>query len=61
MTIIDIVTGTPLSPSPHGIDCLGNGSWLGYECCCDECGHFLTCFPGEKLWIDSNDMRGDCE
>ena len=34
-----------LTPSPQGRDCLGNGSWPGYECCCDECPHYLTCFP----------------
>ena len=42
------VTGTPLTPSPGGRECLGNGSWVGYECCCDECDHFFTCFPEEK-------------
>ena len=34
-----------LLPSPQGRDCLGNGSWPGYECQCDECGHYLVCFP----------------
>lgn len=34
-----------LTPSLGGKECLGNGNWLGYECCCDECDHFLTCFP----------------
>ena len=34
-----------LSPSLGGKECLGNGDWPGYECCCDECPHYLTCFP----------------
>ena len=38
-------TGTPLTPSWHGCDCLGNGQWPGYECCCDECNFYLNCFP----------------
>ncbi len=41
-------TGTPLTPSWHGIECLGNGDWPGYECRCDECPHYLTCFPDWK-------------
>ena len=35
----------PLAPGYHGKDCLGNGSYPGVECCCDECDFFLTCFP----------------
>ena len=38
------VTGTKLTPSYHGRECLGNGSWVGYECCCDECDYYLLCF-----------------
>lgn len=38
-------TGTQLTPSYHGKDCLGNGEHPGIECCCDECGYFLVCFP----------------
>lgn len=34
-----------LTPSFHGRECLGNGEWPGYECCCDECDHYLACFP----------------
>lgn len=34
-----------LTPSPGGRECLGNGSWPGYECQCDECDDFLTCYP----------------
>lgn len=41
-------TGTPLAPSFHGEDCLGNGEHPGIECCCDECEHYLTCFPDWK-------------
>lgn len=38
-------TGVKLTPSWHGKECLGSGDWLGYECCCDNCDHFLVCFP----------------
>ena len=41
--IIDI-TGTPLTPSKQGRECLGNGEHSEYECCCDECDYFLYCF-----------------
>lgn len=34
-----------LTPSYHGEDCLGNGEHPEYECCCDECDHYLICFP----------------
>ena len=39
--IID-VTGVELTPGDPDV-CLGNGE-LGFECCCDECDHFLFCF-----------------
>ena len=45
--IID-VTGTPLTPSNQGSECLGNGEHPEYECCCDECDYFLICFPQYK-------------
>lgn len=35
----------PLAPSSGGKECLGNGTWPGYECQCDECDHCLECFP----------------
>ena len=35
----------PLTPSPQGRDCLGNGTHEGYEIACDNCDHFLECFP----------------
>lgn len=41
-------TGPPLTPSYHGRECLGNGHNGGYECCCDNCDHFLFCFPEFK-------------
>ena len=41
-------TGTPLTPSFHGKDCLGNGEHPGIECCCNECDHYLACFPAGK-------------
>lgn len=34
-----------LTPSYHGKDCLANGENAGYECACDECDHYLECFP----------------
>ena len=33
-----------LTPSWHGEKCLGNGEHE-YECRCDECDHYLECFP----------------
>lgn len=51
--LIDPSTGIKLTPSPAGRECLGNGEWPGYECCCDECDHYLTCFPEHaavKIW-----------
>lgn len=39
------VTGAKLTPSYHGKECLGNGEFVGYECCCDECDHYILCFP----------------
>lgn len=41
-------TGTRLTPSLHGKDCLGNGTHQNIECCCDECDYFLDCFPEEE-------------
>ena len=37
---LDPSTGIKLTPSPGGRECLGNGMWVGYECCCDECDFF---------------------
>lgn len=38
--------GPPLTPSPHGRECLGNGSWPGYPCQCPGCDWYPTiCFP----------------
>ena len=41
-------TGTKLTPSWHGAECLGNGEHPGIECCCDECDYYLVCFPDWK-------------
>lgn len=41
---LDPSTGIKLTPSPAGRECLGNGTWVGYECCCDECDFFLQCY-----------------
>ena len=38
-------TATPLTPSFHGKDCLGNGNWPGHAYRCNGCQHYLTCFP----------------
>ena len=40
--VIDI-TGIELTPGKPAL-CLGNGK-KDFECCCDECGYFLSCFP----------------
>lgn len=45
MDMIDPSTGTELRPSYKGKDCPGNGEHPGIECCCDECDHYLSCFP----------------
>ena len=40
--IVDI-TGIELTPGKPDV-CLGNGEH-NFECCCDECDHYLLCFP----------------
>ena len=45
---LDPGTGTKLTPSPGGRECLGNGTWIGYECCCDECDYLSYCFGNEE-------------
>ena len=35
----------PLTPSPGGKECLGNGTWPGYQCECPDCDFYETCFP----------------
>ena len=40
--VIDI-TGIELTPGEPTV-CLGNGE-QGFDCCCDECGYYLSCFP----------------
>jgi hypothetical protein len=36
----------PLTPSPAGRECLGNGTWPGYPCQCPGCDWYETvCFP----------------
>ena len=37
-------SGTPLAPGNPNL-CLGSGGRDYFECCCDECPHFLKCFP----------------
>ncbi|MBQ7345017.1 MAG: hypothetical protein IJW45_03015 [Oscillospiraceae bacterium] len=44
----DPATGIILTPSFHGIDCLGNGEHPDLECCCDECDYYLACFPDQR-------------
>ncbi len=43
----DLTMDPPLSPGEPDI-CLGNGENPKYECCCDECDEYLTCFPTPK-------------
>ena len=43
--LFDPSSGVELRPSYHGQDCPGNGEHPGIECCCDECDHYLSCFP----------------
>lgn len=42
--IIDPCTGAELRPGDPD-RCQGNGSHPDYECCCDECDHYLDCYP----------------
>ena len=37
------ITGVELMPGEPAA-CVGNGE-QGFECCCDECDYFLSCFP----------------
>ena len=37
-------SGTPLAPGNPSL-CMGSGGREYFECCCDECPHFLKCFP----------------
>lgn len=37
-----------LTPSYHGKDCLANGENSKHGCACDECDHYLECFPDHK-------------
>ena len=46
---MDPGTGMLLKPGFLGKDCPGNGMQPGVECCCDECDHFLTCFPQWRI------------
>lgn len=34
-----------LTHSPNGEKCKGNGLNKNVECMCDECEHYLECFP----------------
>ena len=48
------VTEILLTSGFHGKDCLGNGEHIKYECCCDECDHYLECFPEYYDYVYSN-------
>ena len=48
---IDPGTGTPLLPG-RPTECYGNGEHEGFECCCDECAHYLACFPEHQKEIN---------
>jgi len=43
------VTGTVLIPGNQGVDCLGNGTNPGVECCCDECDYMLCCLQTHDM------------
>lgn len=47
----------PLNPSHHGKECIGNGEREGIECQCDECPHYLDCFPDWKEAVYGNAAR----
>lgn len=34
-----------VTPSSNGEKCIGNGLNKDVECMCDECDHFLECYP----------------
>ena len=50
---IDASADPPLTPSWHGEECLANGEHPGIECCCDECEHYLECYPDWEEQIDA--------
>ena len=56
--LIDI-TGTELTPGNLGKDCLGNGTYKGQECCCDECDYMLCCIDEnwKKACISCKEMN----
>ena len=41
-----------INPSHHGEECLYNGEHDDFECCCDECDHYLFCFPDWAEYIE---------
>lgn len=44
-------TGAILTPGfPE--NCQGNGEHSDFEICCDNCDHFLTCFPEYQGEVD---------
>ena len=55
---IDAGAGVELTPSWHGQDCQSNGEHPGIECQCDECDHFLDCFPDWQEHL-SDDQKID--
>ena len=54
--LIDPATGILLTPSYHGAECAGNGA-DGGEYCCEECDHFLICFPDWRELAQLPDPR----
>ena len=55
---VDPGTGTPLIPGKRD-ECFGNGEHEGFECCCDECDHFLECYPEHQADLEEalEDLR----
>lgn len=55
---IDPCTGVQLMPGFHGEECPGNGQHPGQECCCDECDHYLECFPEWSFAVEGQCSSG---
>ncbi len=57
--IIDI-TGTILTPGKNGHECLGNGTYEGIECACDECDYMMCCIESHDPAKCLTCMDRDC-
>ena len=43
-----VIESVKPTPSLHGENCLGNGEYKNIARQCDNCDHYLTCFPDWK-------------